>query len=291
MSWNGGNMQKSQAFLPKKVKNKKKITTEGILGIPYYVVLIGLIVIPIVMMVLYSLQKERPSGIFTIAFTLEHYVRFLSERQFVDLTITSLYLAGVSTLITLIIGYPVAYIISRSKPRIQLLLILLINAPMWINMLLRTRALQQVVEMVAPHLIGSDLIIILGMVYIFLPFMVLPIYAVLSKIDPAYFESAADLGANKFQTITKVIIPLSLSGILSGIMMVFLPAATTLVIPKYLGNNRYLIGNLIENAMIQQGRFGYGSAIAIVLSLVIMGFVYLIKKVDRYQGVNIDEDL
>jgi spermidine/putrescine transport system permease protein len=270
---------------------KKKWTTESILGIPYNIVLIGLIVVPILMMVLYSFQKESPVGVFTISFTLEHYYRFISEVQFVKLMLDSLYLAGISTIITLMIGYPVAYMISRSKPRIQLLLILLITAPMWINMLLRTRALQQVFEMFAPNMLGTNEAIILGMVYIFLPFMVLPIFTVLSKIDINLYESAADLGANKLQTIIKVIIPLSLSGILSGIMMVFLPAATTLVVPKYLGRGRYLIGNLIENAMIQQGRFGYGSAIAIVLSLIIMAFIYVIKKTDRYQGVNVNEEV
>lgn len=284
-------MQKSHLFIKKTQHKRSKLSTEHILGIPYHIVLIGLIIIPILMMILYSFQVEQPTGVFAIRFTLEHYARFLSENQFIELGLQSLYLAGVATLITLIVGYPLAYIISRQNQRTQLLLILLITAPMWVNILLRTRALQQVFEMFAPTLLGSDLAIILGMSYIYLPFMVLPIYAVLSKIEPNYFESAADLGANKFQTIVKVIIPLSLSGILSGIMMVFLPAATTLVIPKYLANNRYLIGNLIENAMIQQGRFGYGSAIAIVLSLVIMGFVYLIKKVDRYQGVNVDENL
>jgi spermidine/putrescine transport system permease protein len=284
-------MQKSQFWLKKTQKKPLKIHTEHILGIPYYAVLIILIIIPIMMMVLYSIQAEQPTGVFVIRFTLEHYQRFLSETQFINLGLQSLYLAGYATLITLIIGYPLAYLISRQNQRTQLLLILLITAPMWVNILLRTRALQQVFEMLAPNLLGTDVAIILGMSYIYLPFMVLPIYAVLSKIEPNYFESAADLGANKFQTIVRVIIPLSLSGILSGIMMVFLPAATTLVIPKYLANNRYLIGNLIENAMIQQGRFGYGSAIAIVLSLVIMGFVYLIRKVDRYQGVNVDENL
>jgi spermidine/putrescine transport system permease protein len=284
-------MQKSQDWFKKTQKKGLKLQTEHFLGMPYYAVLIFLIVIPILMMVLYSIQAEQPTGVFVIRFTLEHYQRFLSEVQFVTLGLQSLYLAGYATLITLLIGYPLAYLISRQNQRTQLLFILLMTAPMWVNILLRTRALQQVFEMVAPSLLGSDLAIILGMTYIYLPFMVLPIYAVLSKIDPNYFESAADLGANKFQTIVRVIIPLSLSGILSGIMMVFLPAATTLVIPKYLANNRYLIGNLIENAMIQQGRFGYGSAIAIVLSLVIMGFVYLIRKVDRYQGVNVDENL
>lgn len=284
-------MQKSHLFIKKVQPKRKKLLTEHILGVPYHAVLIGLIVIPIVMMVLYSIQKEQPTGVFVISFTFEHYLRFLSEVQFIQLGLQSLYLAGVATIITLVIGYPLAYLISRQNGRTQLLLILLVTSPMWVNILLRTRALQQVFEMLAPSILGTDLAIILGMAYIYLPFMVLPIYAVLSKIDPNFFESAADLGANKFQTISRVILPLSLSGILSGIMMVFLPAATTLVVPKYLANNRYLIGNLIENAMIQQGRFGYGSAIAIVLSLVIMGFVYMIRKVDRYQGVNIDENL
>ena len=284
-------MQRFLAFKPKsKPQKKKKIQTESVLGIPYFVVLIGLIVIPILLMVVYSFQPGQTSSVFMIQFSFENYLRFFNERQFVDLMLQSLYLAGISTAVTLMIGYPLAYLISRAKLKYQVLLILLINAPMWINMLLRTRALQQIMEMLAPGMLGTNLAIVIGMSYIFLPFMVLPIYAVLSKIDPNLYESAADLGANKFQTIYKVIIPLSLSGVLSGVMMVFLPAATTLVVPKYLGRGRFLIGNLIENAMIQQGRFGYGSAIALVLSVVIMGFVVLIKKLDKYQGVSIDED-
>jgi spermidine/putrescine transport system permease protein len=282
-------MARFQLLKTNKNQEKPNLAVEQVLGIPYFAVLIGLIVIPILMMILYSVQVERPGGVFTISFTLDHYLSFFNETLFIRLMLESIYLAFLSTLLTLIIGYPLAYIISRSKPRKQLLLILLISAPMWINMLLRTRALQQVFEMFAPHLLGTNIAIIIGMTYVFLPFMVLPIYTVLSKIDDSLFESAADLGANKFQTIVGVIIPLSLTGILSGIMMVFLPAATTLVVPKYLGQGRFLIGNLIENAMIQQGRFGYGSAIAIVLSLVIMALIYLMKKVDKYQGVNIHD--
>lgn len=283
-------MERYQLIKPQKRKDRPKRTLEHVLGLPYYGLLIALIVIPILMMVLYSIQTERPAGVFTIKFTLEHYWSFFSEPIFVRVMFQSVYLAALSTVLTLVIGYPLAYVIARSRPRTQVLLILLISAPMWINMLLRTRALQQVFEMTAPHLLGSDLAIIVGMTYIFLPFMVLPIYTVLNKIDPNLYESAADLGATRFQTIIRVIIPLSLSGILSGIMMVFLPAATTLVVPRYLGQGRFLIGNLIENAMIQQGRFGYGSAIAIVLSLLIMGLLYLIKRTDRYQGVNTLEE-
>ncbi len=278
-------MNRYVIFKPReKKKRARPYRLERTLGIPYYVVLITLIVIPILMMALYSFQTERPSGVFTISFTLEHYISFFQEGLFVRLMIESLYLAFLATALTLVIGYPLAYYISMSKPRTRVLLILLISAPMWINMLLRTRALQQVFEMVAPDLLGSNLAIVIGMTYIFLPFMVLPIYTVLSKIDPALYESSADLGATRLQTIIRVIIPLSLSGILSGIMMVFLPAATTLVVPKYLGQGRYLVGNLIENAMIQQGRFGYGSAIAIILALLIMASLYMIKRVDKYQG-------
>jgi spermidine/putrescine transport system permease protein len=278
-------MNRYVIFKPReKKKHARPYRLERTLSIPYYVVLFTLIVIPILMMALYSFQTERPSGVFTISFTLEHYIRFFQEGLFVRLMLESLYLAFLATLLTLLIGYPLAYYISMSKPRTRVLLILLISAPMWINMLLRTRALQQVFEMVAPDLLGTNLAIVIGMTYIFMPFMVLPIYTVLSKIDPALYESSADLGATRLQTITRVIIPLSLSGILSGIMMVFLPAATTLVVPKYLGQGRYLVGNLIENAMIQQGRFGYGSAIAIILALLIMASLYLIKRVDKYQG-------
>jgi len=114
----------------------------------------------------------------------------------------------------------------------------------------------------------------------------LPIYAVLNKMDDNLFDSASDLGANGLQRMIRVILPLSLPGILSGILLVFLPAATTLVIPRYLGEGRFLLGNLIENAMIQQGNYGYGSAIAIVMTVLIMTFWLLIRRVERQRGGN-----
>ena len=158
-------------------------------------------------------------------------------------------------------------------------------------MLLRVRALEQIIRMFFPYLIDSVPGVVIGLVYVYLPFMVLPIYAVLSKIDPSLLESASDLGANKFKTILKVIIPLSLSGVLAGILMVFLPAATTIIIPQYLApsHNIYMIGTLIEKSIINNGRISYASAVAIVLSLVILGIVYYIKKLDKYKGVNRNE--
>ncbi|MDA0872131.1 MAG: ABC transporter permease [Firmicutes bacterium] len=264
------------------MKTKRKWTFEGFLGFPYQAVIGILILIPIVLMLIYSFQSRASSQTFTLIFTLDNYLRFINEPIFVSLMVESIGLAFVATVISVLIGYPLAYIIARSNTKTKTLLILLITAPMWINMLLRTKALEQVILMTAPQLIGTNVAIIIGMTYVYLPFMVLPIYTVLSKIDMSLYESASDLGANKLQTLIKVIIPLSISGVLSGIMMVFLPSATTLVVPKYLGAGRFLIGNLIENAMIAQGDFGYGSSIALLMAGLILIFLYLIKKVDKY---------
>ncbi len=265
-----------------KAKTKKRWMFEGFLGIPYQALIIVLIMIPIFLMLLYSFQSRETSQTFTLIFTLDNYLRFINEPIFVGLMAESIGLAFVATLVSLVIGYPLAYIISKSHTKTKTLLILLITAPMWINMLLRTKALEQVILMIAPDLIGTNLAIIIGMTYVYLPFMVMPIYTVLSKIDIILYESASDLGANKLQTLIKVVMPLSISGVLSGIMMVFLPSATTLVVPKYLGAGRFLIGNLIENAMISQGDFGYGSSIALLMAGLILVFLYAIKKVDKY---------
>jgi len=265
-----------------KTKSKRQWTFEGFLGIPYQSVIAILIIIPIFLMLIYSFQSRESSQTFTLIFTLDNYLRFINEPIFVGLMAESIGLAFIATIVSLLIGYPLAYMIARSNAKTKTLLILLITAPMWINMLLRTKALEQVILMIAPNLIGTNLAIIIGMTYVYLPFMVLPIYTVLSKIDISLYESASDLGANKLQTLIKVIIPLSISGVLSGIMMVFLPSATTLVVPKYLGAGRFLIGNLIENAMISQGDFGYGSSIALLMAGLILVFLYAIKKVDKY---------
>lgn len=274
-----------------RVRPKPKKKFEFYLGIPYYAVLISLVVIPIFLMIVSSFQFDNRSGIYPISFTLNHYLDFLRATSFVRAMTSSLWIAAATTLVALIIGYPLAYILTRMKPKTQITLLLLINAPMWINMLLRVRALEQIIRMFFPFLIDSFLGVVIGLVYVYLPFMVLPIFAVLSKIDPNLLESSADLGANKIKTIIKVVIPLSLSGVLSGILMVFLPAATTIIIPQYLApsQNIYMIGTLIEKSVINSGRISYASAVAIILSLVILGIIYYVKKLDKYKGVNSNE--
>ncbi|MFA5560703.1 MAG: ABC transporter permease [Acholeplasmataceae bacterium] len=291
-------MEKYRIFSPKRNKDKprkngkKWLTIDRITTFPYYLVLIGLIAIPFLIMILYAFN-DASAGVFEIQFSLHHFRKFFEERAFIQTMLESLYLAGISTVITLIIAYPLAYLISVSKIRVRVIMILIVTAPMWINMLLRANALKQIFETFAPNLLGTNFVLIFGIVYMFLPFMVLPIYTVLLKIDKSLYESAADLGANRFKIITKVIIPLSLSGVISGCMMVFLPAATTFVIPKYLGDGkRKMIGDLIESAILMPSDYGYGygAAIAIVLGLIMMVFIYFAKKVDKYQGVSTNEN-
>ena len=264
------------------LKNKLSLRDLNLMGSPYYVVLFFLILIPLILILFYAFS-ERVNDLF-ISFSFKYFGQFLNEPAFIKTMLDSIKLAIYTTLVTLFIGYPTAYLITKSNKKTQTLLILMITAPMWVNMLLRTLAWKQIFEMINASLLGTDIAIITGMVYVFLPFMVLPIYTVLSMSDPKIYEAADDLGANKFQTFLKVTLPLSITGVLSGITMVLLPAATTLVIPKYLGKNRYLIGNLIEDRFLTAGNWGYGSAIAIILSVVIMAMVIFTKKLDRNKG-------
>lgn len=278
-------------FKKSKRKEKKKIKFDQILGFPYYILLITLVVLPIMLLLLYSFLVETSN--FDLTFSLNHYINFFREPLFLRSMGRSIRIAFLGTLFSLMIGYPLAYIISLSKPKTKTLLLLLITAPMWINMLLRVLALKQVFEMINLRFHLTETALIIGMVNIFLPFMVLPIYSVLDKMDKNLYEAAADLGATKTQTIIKVVIPLSLSGVLSGIIMVFLPMATTLVVPKYLGpSGKNLIGNIIEQAITkrQYGGYGYGAAISVVLALIILLMVSLMKKVDKYQEVGINEN-
>lgn len=265
----------------KSVKNTKR---KSYLGIPYYVILFGLIVLPFIIMMLYAFS-ETNEGIFNIRFTLSNFTMFFIEKSFVRTMFESLYIAALATIATLFIAYPLAYLITTKKKGIQVLLISLITATMWVNLLISANALKQITEMFFPSLLGTNFILILGNVYIFLPYMVLPIYTVLSKLDKSLIESSYDLGANNIQTFVKVILPLSLSGVVTGSMMVFLPAATTLVIPKYLGDGkRTMIGNLIEDAVLLSHNYGYGAAVSIVIGLILVGFIILLKKVDKYEG-------
>ena len=242
-------------------------------------------VIPMILLIYFSLSVKTPAG---IRFSWDNFHHFL-EPVYIKVLIRSLVLAGVSTLFCLLLGYPAAMILAGRRLNYQNTLVLLMVLPMWMNSLLRTYAWLTILERkgllntllgwigLGPfNLLYNDFAVTLGMVYNFLPFMVLPIYSVLSKIDHSLIEAAQDLGANPFLTFRKVIFPLSLPGVTSGITMVFMPAVTTFVISRLLGGGQYtLIGNLIESQFLTVGDWNFGSAISMIMMFIIlvgMGF-------------------
>lgn len=246
------------------------------------------IVLPLFLILAHALSSNTDLSEF--AFTLDNFHRFF-EPLYVKILITSLILAGLSTILCLIVGYPVAYIISKMSEKVRNNMILIFIIPMWMNFLLRTYAwltllgnkglINKFIGLLGLgpwDLMYNSKAIMIGMVYNFLPFMVLPIYTVLLKMDQKLIEAAKDLGANDFEVFTKVIFPLSLPGIYTGITMVFIPAISTFVVPNLLGgNNFYLIGNLIEKQFTFTGDWGFGSAISMIL-IVIMLLILVVPK-------------
>ena len=237
---------------------------------PYVVWSAIFIVIPLLLIVFFSFTS-KVDGRFVFSF--ENFQR-LFEPIYFTVFIRSIWLAVLSTVSCLILGYPIAYIISKLPIKRRNMLILLFILPMWMNFLLRTYAWMAILgrDGLINTLLGyigigpikmlyTDGAILLGMVYNFLPFMVIPIYTVLIKIDKNLVNAAYDLGANKAQAFRKIILPLSIPGIISGITMVFMPAVSNFVIPSLLGGGKYmLVGNLIEQQFTTIGNWNFGSA-------------------------------
>lgn len=243
-----------------------------------YMVWAGIfIVIPMLLIVLYAFTKEGNSTL-TLNFTLDNFIRFFQDEIFIQVLIRSLILAVVTTVICIIIGYPCAYFIATLKPNSQGIMVLMITLPMWINMLVRTYAWRGILLETG---LPEEIKVYIGMVYNFLPFMILQIYTSLSKMDKSLLVAAQDLGCNSRQVFTKVILPLSIPGVISGITLVFLPAVSSFFIPKLLGGGSYvLIGNLIENYFVTTGDWNFGSAISLIMTVVILISMYFTRKFD-----------
>ncbi len=260
---------------------------------PYIFWMSLFIVVPMLLIVLYAFT-EHGNAIMAFRFTLDNFLRFF-DPVFIKVLFKSLEVAIITTLLCILIGYPIAYVISNASERAQTLLILLITLPMWINMLVRTYAwisilsdggiLNSIFEFLGLppiKMMYTDFAVMLGMVYNFLPFMIISIYTVLAKLDKALIHASHDLGANPVQTFLRIVLPLSMPGVISGITLVFLPAVSTFVIPKFLGGGQYmLIGNLIENQFITVGEWNFGSAISLIMAMIIMGSMILTRKIDR----------
>ena len=263
------------------------------LALPYIVWAALMLVLPMGLIALYSFM-EQGNSIISFSFTLEHYVKFFTDKDFLLILWRSLLIAVKTTVICLLLGYPAAYFISRCTEKTQNILILCVTIPMWINMLVRTYAwigllsegglIQQLLSLVGlgdTELLYTEGAVLLGMVYNFLPFMILQVQTALSKMDHSLLEASADLGAGPVQTFWKVTFPLSIPGVINGITLVFLPAVSSFFIPKLLGGGQYfLIGNMIENQFITVGEWNFGSAISMIMAVIMMLLMMAVRKVE-----------
>ena len=208
----------------------------------------------------------------TGAFTFGNFIRFFSDTTAITTLLISLLIALVTTVLCILIAYPVAYILSRMRASRSYILVMLFVMPMWINFVLRAMALRELLDLVG--LLGrSDFLnyvnSVIGMVYDFLPFMVLPLYSTLIKMDRSLEEAAADLGASRARVFLKVTLPLSVPGIVSGAMMVFLPVMSCYVVTDTFGARMVMIiGKLIENQFTEGHNWNFGSAIALIMLLI-----------------------
>lgn len=264
------------------------------LAIPYIAWAVMMLVLPMALIAMYSFMNQG-NAIISFSFTLEHYRKFFTDPDFLLVLWRSLLIALKTTLICLALGYPAAYYISRCTERVQNILVLCITLPTWINALVRTYAwigllseggiLQNVLAFFGfrnTELLYTEGAVLLGMVYNFLPFMILQINTALCKMDHSLLEASADLGARQSQTFRRVTLPLSMPGVINGITLVFLPAVSSFFIPKLLGGGQYfLIGNLIENQFITAGEWNFGSAISMIMALVMMLLMMAVRNVEK----------
>ena len=238
------------------------------LGIPYAVFLLFFVIIPMLVILFYAFTDKE------MHFSFLNFARFFSDPTKLSTIVYSLVIALVTTVITLLIAYPVAYVLAQSNLKKKFVILMLFVLPMWINFVLRVNALREIFNLLAlsPALEGltsaNYFKTVFGMVYDFLPFMILPLYTTLSKIDKSLYEASADLGGNAFTTFTRVTVPLSLPGIMSGVTMVFLPSMTNYVVSDMLGNAKVtIIGKFIYEYFGTDWHMG--SMVALVLLIVV----------------------
>lgn len=256
----------------------KKSLMRSISAAPHVFWAILFIVLPLIIVVFYA---------FTDADGNFSFENIASLSDYLPIFWLSLELAIIATAICLIVGYPLAYIIAKAKPKNQKLFIMLLMLPMWTNLLIRTYSIMAILDdggflnsllNTTFHIVGTKGAVIFGMVYDFLPYMVLPIYTCISKIDKNMWEAAADLGCNTATTLTKVILPLSMSGIISGVTMVLVPSISTFYISQKLGGGTFeLIGDTIERQFVT-GALNVGAAISLVMMVLILISLTVMNK-------------
>lgn len=238
------------------------------LCIPYAVFLVCFVIIPMLLIVFYAFTETNDAG--NLTFSIKNFFNFfssVSKWQTLGLSAT---ISFITTFFCILISYPIGYILARSRMKKSRVFLLLFIMPMWLNFVLRITALRELLDMIG-FLGRYDYVnTVIGMVYDFLPFMILPIYTQLLKLDNTLLEAARDLGANAFNVFMKITLPLSMPGVASGITMVFMPSMTNYVVSETLGNsNITILGKLIEEYFSTYADWHMGSMISIVLLVII----------------------
>lgn len=256
---------------------------------PHIVWMIMFIVAPMLFVLYFAFTDDKGNFSFS---------NITSLSQYSNVFILSIAFSLIATVVCLLIGYPLAYFMSKAKPKTQKMLMVLIMLPMWCNLLIRTYALMALLDngglinaflesvgLGKLYIVGSDFGVILGMVYDFLPYMVLPIFTTMTKLDKRYIEAASDLGCNSIQTMTKVIMPLTASGVISGVTMVFVPSISTFYISQKLGAGKIdLIGDTIERLFKNTSTYNVGAAISLVMMVLILISVWVMNKFSDDEG-------
>ena len=271
---------------------------------PYSVWSFLFVVVPLAFIAYYAFTDDQ------FSFTIENVTRFFTAtsnivqedgssvevRTYLLIFMRSLKLAVISTIICLLIGYPMAYIMARAKERTQKTMVTLIMIPMWMNFLIRTYAWMTILQdtgilngflstlgISTVHIIGTEAAVIIGMVYDYFPYMVLPIYSILAKLDNRLLEAARDLGCGSLSVLRRVIIPLSMPGVISGITMVLIPSISTFYISQKLGNGKFfLIGDAIEGQYVANN-LHFAAAIAFIMMIILLAGMALMRRLaDRH---------
>lgn len=252
---------------------RKRTFSRRYLGIPYALFLALFVVAPLIVLLYYAFTDGQGQ------FTIQNLTGFFSDPNTLGTLCYSFGIAMVTTIVCLLLAYPLAYVLATGRMKGKTVIVLIFIMPMWINFSLRITALKEILTWLEGNLAYHPFLnTVLGMSYDFLPFMILPIYTTISKLDGALLEAARDLGAGEAQTFLKVTLPLSLPGILSGVSMVFLPAMTNYVVLDMLYNSTYIMGSLI-GSFFSAYDWHNGSMIALILLLIILVFTLV---TDRY---------
>lgn len=247
-------------------------------SIPYLVFLTVFVVLPLILVVVYAFQDSYGH------FTLANIMKFFSDSDAMGTFALSMEVAIENTLICILLGYPAAWILANRNLNKSAVTVVLFILPMWINALMRTLATAELFNMLGISLGKGTLLF--GMAYDYLPFMIYPIYNVLNKMDKSYAEAAQDLGATPWQVFWKVIVPLSMPGVTSGIMMVFMPTVSTFAISEFLTNNKIKLFGTIIQENINSSMWNYGAALALIM-LIIIGITSLFNDRDKDAGEDV----